>query len=225
MIASDSDCSDEHCEADRDQRLDDVAVVHAAGVGGAFTDAPGLQHVVHREPDHDQRKQHRQDSRNDVDELLCCAGVKYWRKARRRAHARHAAGVGHAEQADRHHDVPFQLLRPDEADREAVAQQHVGAHDERQHQREPGRDAADDIGEAVDTVGQTLRSDHASGLADLVVVDGLAQVGPRVVLGFVGHVGLVDLLGDRVSAPPLRRGSWWSPRATPSPHRPAAAAR
>ena len=45
--------------------------------------------------------------------------------------------VGHADQRERHQQMPLQLLRPDFADGEAVAQQHVGAHDQGDRQREP----------------------------------------------------------------------------------------
>ena len=43
-------------EADRDQRLEDVAIRDAAGIGGALADRPGLLDVGDREPDHDQRR-------------------------------------------------------------------------------------------------------------------------------------------------------------------------
>jgi hypothetical protein len=50
--------------------------------------------------------------------------------------------------------VPLKLLRPDPAERKAVAKQHIGAHDEREHERDPRGGAADEIDEAIDRVGQ-----------------------------------------------------------------------
>src|SRR5918996_6294898 len=44
----------------------------------------------------------------------------------------------------------------------------------------------------------SFSAERTSALADLRVVDRLAAVGPFVVPGLVGHVGVVNLLGDSV---------------------------
>jgi hypothetical protein len=61
-------------KADRDQRLDDVAIVDAAGIGGALPDRPGLIDIRNRQPDHDQAERHRDEGRNDVDAMLAAGG-------------------------------------------------------------------------------------------------------------------------------------------------------
>jgi hypothetical protein len=48
-----------------------------------------------------------------------------------------AQRVGHADQANRNKQMPFQFLRPYPAERKAVTQEHVRAHDEREQQRNP----------------------------------------------------------------------------------------
>jgi hypothetical protein len=65
--------------------------------------------------------------------------------------------IGHAEHADRHHQVPLELLHPDRADREAVTQEDVRAHDQGQAQREPSGGTADEINEGVDPAGKLER--------------------------------------------------------------------
>jgi hypothetical protein len=64
--------------------------------------------------------------------------------------------VGHSEKTDWNEDVPFQLLRPNKAERERVAEQHIGAHHQRYTERQPRRHAADEIDESIDSAGQSF---------------------------------------------------------------------
>ena len=115
-----------------------------------------------RQPDHDAREIaiRISDETNSTKFLL---RVREAREQHVDAHVLAVAQrVGHAEQADRRHQVPFELLRPHRAGMEDVAQQHVAAHHERQRERRPCRDAADEIDERIDSVGQSFRCGHVS---------------------------------------------------------------
>ena len=190
-------------EADRDQRLDDVAIFNAAGIGGPLADRPGLIDVRDRQPDHDHAERHREKSGDDIDDVLGA------RRERREQHVdAHMLAmqqrVGHAEQADRHEDVPFQLLRPDEAEREAVAEQHIRAHDERDAERQPGRDAADEIDECVDPAGQLC-----------------SRIQIRPSGSWCGRWSRSDRPRRRIwlCRPCRNRGPSWSPDPSPPPRR------
>jgi hypothetical protein len=148
-------------ETDRDQALEDVSSRNAAGVGRSFTDGPRLHHVADRKPDHDQRDRHQQQRRYELDEIF--VPLREARKQNIDAHVLAVAErIGHPEQADRRHQVPFQLLRPDRAGVEDIAQQNVAAHDGGEREGRPGGDPADGVDEGVDAVGQPFGGSHVN---------------------------------------------------------------
>src|SRR5688572_31900570 len=65
--------------------------------------------------------------------------------------------VAHAEQDERRKQVPFELLRPNRAGTEEVAQDYVHRHERDNDQREPGRRPARQVDEALDTRADTPR--------------------------------------------------------------------
>ncbi len=149
----------EHREAQRDEGLQQVAHGNAAGVRRAFADAPRLHHVEPAEVDDERRDEHEGGCADELDPRLHPLGIGREEDVDPHMLAM-PEGVGHADQTDRRQQMPLQFLRPDRAEREEIAEQHVRRHDEHEQEGRPREGAADQIGETVDPVGEPERRRH-----------------------------------------------------------------